>query len=100
MPGLKSLPTLVDVLAPEHARLIAGTPMYTSAAFERWQPGIASPVGVSEYGAEPSAPPRDGEPLVLPAHRPASPDIAESPSAAIDGVPTPGPSAYAVPAAP
>ena len=25
------------------------------AAFERWQPGIASPVGVSQYAVEPSA---------------------------------------------
>jgi hypothetical protein len=29
--GLKSLPTLVEVLAPEQARLTAGTPMYSGA---------------------------------------------------------------------
>src|SRR4051812_28649533 len=38
---------------------------------------------------------RDGDPLVLPAQRPASPEIAESPSVTTVGVPTPGPSARA-----
>src|SRR5713101_6869317 len=34
-------------------------------------------------------------PLVLPAQRPASPEIAESPTLTIHGAPTPGPSACA-----
>src|SRR3954452_22252445 len=96
MPGLKSLPpAFVDVRAPEQARLTAGIPMYTSAALERWQPRIASPLAVSQYAVEPSASTRDDELLVLPAQRPASPEIAESPSATTAGVPTPGPSALA-----
>src|SRR5215213_1930471 len=97
MPGLKSLPpALVDVRAPEQARFALGNPpMCTSAAFERWQPRIASPLAVSQYAVEPSASTFELDWLVLPAHRPASPEIAESPSATIDGGPTPGPSAHA-----
>jgi hypothetical protein len=53
MPGLKSWPAPVPpvvVLAPEHARFALATvpPMCACAAFERWQPRIASPVGVSQ----------------------------------------------------
>src|SRR4051794_9011229 len=100
MPGLKSLPpAFVAVRAPEHARLALFTPppICTSAACERWQPRIASPVGVSQYAREPSASTFELESFVLPAQRPASPEIAESPSATIAGVPEPGPSAHAVP---
>src|SRR4051794_14973180 len=61
---------------------------------------MASPPDVPQYAVEPGASTRELEPLVLPAQRPASPEIAESPSAAIDGVPTPGPSALAVPVPP
>ena len=50
-PGLKLLPVWVYVRAPEQARLseLTLTPpkMCASAAFERWQPGIASPVPVA-----------------------------------------------------
>ena len=53
MPGLKSSPEPVppvDVLAPEHARFALATPppMCACAALERWQPAIASPLGVSQ----------------------------------------------------
>src|SRR5215212_4585150 len=102
MPGLKSLPpALVDVRAPEQARFAPRMPppMCTSAALERWQPGIASPLAVCQYAVEPSASTLEGEPFVLPAQRPASPEIAESPSATTAGVPTPGPSARATPPA-
>src|ERR1051325_4474942 len=100
MPGLKSLPpALVAVRAPEHARLALSTPppMCPAAALERWQPRIASPFAASQYAVGPSASTLPLESLVLPAQRPASPEIAESPSATIAGAPTPGPSAHAVP---
>ena len=53
MPGLKSWPEPVPVVlvrAPEQARLRPSTPspMYACAALERWQPLIASPLGVSQ----------------------------------------------------
>ncbi len=53
MPGLKSWPEpvpVVPVRAPEQARLrpVTPPPMYACAALERWQPRIASPVGVSQ----------------------------------------------------
>ena len=53
MPGLKSWPEPVPpvlVLAPEQARLALSTPspMFACAAFERWQPLIASPFGASQ----------------------------------------------------
>ena len=53
MPGLKSSPEAVPwvyVRAPEHARFALATPppMWACAAFERWQPLIASPLGVSQ----------------------------------------------------
>src|SRR5215218_7040831 len=86
MPGL-NLPSdkREYVRAPEQARLtdVRPPPMCTSADLDRWQPGIASPVppALSKYAAGPSASVREGEPFVLPAQRPASPDIAESPSA-------------------
>src|SRR5688572_13028291 len=54
-----------------------------------------SPVGVSQYALEPSASTLVYESFVLPAQRPASPEIAESPSVTTVGVPTPGPSAEA-----
>src|SRR6185503_10668114 len=103
MPGLKSSPEPVppvDVLAPEQAKLALATPppMCACAALERWQPGIASPFGASQYAVEPSASTRHAAMFVLPAQRPASPDIAESPSVTTVGVPTPGPSAAAGPA--
>src|SRR5262245_7270312 len=69
--------------------------MLISAAFERWQPGIASPLDVSQYAVGPSASTRDELLFVLPAQRPASPEIAESPTATTAGAPTPGPSAKA-----
>src|SRR3954467_12714545 len=69
--------------------------MKACAAFERWQPAIDSPVGVSQYAVGPSASTRAESPFVLPAQRPASPEIAESPSVTTVGVPTPGPSAAA-----
>src|SRR3954452_10748941 len=56
-------------------------PMNTSADFERWQPGVDSAPGMSLYADGPSASVFDDAPLVLPAQRPASPEIAESPSA-------------------
>src|SRR5918994_6960357 len=95
MPGLKFSPEPVppvDVLAPEHARFRLATPppMSACAALERWQPGIDSPVGVSQYALEPSASTRQAAMFVLPAQRPASPEIAESPSVTTVGVPTPG----------
>src|SRR3954465_11197075 len=105
MPGLKSSSGAVPcvaVVAPEHARLVPSTPppMKACAAFERSQPGIDSPVGVSQYAVGPSASTRAGPAFVLPAQRPASPEIAESPSVTTTGVPTPGPSADAGAAAP
>src|SRR5688572_17847467 len=100
MPGLKSSSSPVppvEVLAPEHARLALATPppMCACAALERWQPGMDSPVGVSQYALEPRASTRQDSLFVLPAQRPASPEIAESPSVTTVGVPTPGPSAPA-----
>src|SRR3954447_8498493 len=74
--------------------------MKACAAFERWQPAIDSRVGVSQYAVGPSASTRAGPAFVLPAQRPASPEIAESPSVTTTGVPTPGPSADAGAAAP
>src|SRR4051794_10726540 len=73
---------LVEGRAPEKARFARATPppMWASAAFERWQPEMASPLDVSQYAVEPSASTRDESLLVLPAQRPASPEIAESPS--------------------
>src|SRR5687767_1124647 len=65
------------------------------AALARWQPGIDSPVGASQYAVEPSASARDEAPFVLPTERPGSPEISESPSVTTVGVPTPGPSASA-----
>src|SRR3954447_8072005 len=69
--------------------------MWISAAFDRWQPGIASLVPLSAYAVDPSASTFDELSLVLPAQRPASPEIAESPTLTTVGVPTPGPSAIA-----
>src|SRR5919112_1862101 len=69
--------------------------MNACAALERWQPAIDSPVEVSQYAVGPSASTRAGSPFVLPAQRPASPEIAESPSVTTAGVPVPGPSAAA-----
>src|SRR6266545_3364346 len=71
--------------------------MWIAADSERWQPGICSAVRValSKYASAPRASTRDGELLVLPAQRPASPEIAESPRLTTQGVPTPGPSAAA-----
>src|SRR5215217_2961513 len=105
MPGLKFSPEAVppvDVFAPEQARLMLATPppMCACAALERWQPAIDSPVGVSQYAVEPSASTRHADMLVLPAQRPASPEMAESPSVTTAGVPTPGPSATAGGASP
>src|SRR5436190_11580017 len=105
MPGLKSssVPVpCVDVVAPEQARLKPSTPppMNACAAFERWQPAIDSPVEVSQYADEPSASVRHDSLFVLPAQRPPSPEIAESPSVTTAGVPTPGPSAAAGAASP
>jgi hypothetical protein len=84
----------VYVRAPEHARFFEATPppMWISADFARWQPGIASPVEVSQYAVEPSASTSLELWFVLPAQRPASPEIAESPTLTTVGVPTPGPS--------
>src|SRR5688572_21901213 len=103
MPGLKFSPDAVppvEVFAPEQAKFMLATPppMCAWAALERWQPGIDSPVGVSQYAVEPSASTRHAAMFVFPAQRPASPDIAESPSVTTVGVPTPGPSAAAGPA--
>src|SRR3954470_22728439 len=86
MPGL-NVPseTREYVRAPEQARLteVTPSPMCTSADLGRWNQGIASPVpfALLKYAVGPSASVREGEPFVLPAQRPASPDIAESPSA-------------------
>src|SRR5690349_631508 len=100
MPGLKSSPSAVPwvyVRAPEQARLAEATPppMCACAVFDRWHPTIDSPLGVSQYAVEPSASTLEDELLVLPAQRPASPEIAESPIVTTVGVPTPGPSAFA-----
>src|SRR5512132_105351 len=100
MPGLKSWPEPVPVVyvrAPEQARFALATPspIFACADFERWQPSIASPVGVSQYAVDPSASTREDDWLVLPAQRPASPEMAESPSVTTVGVPTPGPAADA-----
>ena len=96
MPGLKVSPDAVpwvEVLAPEQARLKPSTPspMKACAALERWQPAIDSPLAVSQYAVGPSASARAGSPFVLPAQRPASPEIAESPSVTTAGVPMQGP---------
>ena len=53
MPGLNAWPEpvpVVDVWAPEQARLALATPspMCAWADFERWQPLIASPFGASQ----------------------------------------------------
>ena len=53
MPGLNVWPEpvpVVDVRAPEQAswRFSTPPPMWACAALERWQPGIASPVAVSQ----------------------------------------------------
>src|SRR5215207_7055836 len=103
MPGLKFSPEAVppvDVRAPEQARFLLATPppMCACAALERWQPAIDSPVDVSQYAVEPSASTRHAAMFVLPAQRPASPEMAESPSVTTVGVPTPGASATAGPA--
>src|ERR671931_503683 len=103
MPGLNVSPEPVPVVyvrAPEHARFALATPppMCACADLDRWQPGIDSPVDVSQYAVEPSASTFEGDWFVLPAKRPASPEIAESPSVTTVGVPTPGPSAAAGPA--
>src|SRR3712207_9364736 len=95
MPGLKSWPEPVppvDVFAPEQAKFALSTPppMWACADFERWQPRIASPEPASAYAEEPSASTREDEPFVLPAQRPASPEMAESPSVTTAGSPTPG----------
>ncbi len=55
---------------------------------------------MSQYAIGPSASTRAGSPFVFPAQRPASPEIAESPSVTTAGVPTPGPSAAAGPQSP
>ena len=72
-------------------------PMAISAAFERWQPGIASPRRrvVVVGGRAERVDVVDELLLVLPAQRPASPEMAESPTLTTHGVPTPGPSAIA-----
>src|ERR1700742_3184316 len=54
--------------------------MCTSADLERWQPGVDSAPGMSWYALGPSASTSYGRLFVLPAQRPASPEIAESPS--------------------
>src|SRR4051812_50206392 len=71
--------------------------MWISADFERWHPGIVSAVfaALSLYAVEPSASMFDELLLVLPAQRPASPEIAESPTLTTHGDPAPGPSAAA-----
>src|SRR4051795_3587976 len=69
--------------------------MWISAAFERWQPGMASLVPLSAYAVDPSASTFAELPFVLPAQRPASPEIAESPTATTAAVPEFGPSARA-----
>src|SRR5688572_14984734 len=88
MPGLNS-PSLMReyVRAPEQEMFALWTPspLCTSADFERWQPGVDSAPGMSWYADEPSASVFDGAPFVLPAQRPASPEMAESPSATTDG---------------
>ena len=50
---------------------------------------------MSQYAVEPSASARVEESFEAPAQRPASPEIAESPTVTTVGVPTPGPSAAA-----
>src|SRR5688572_26504503 len=78
------LPSLVReyVRAPEQARLtlLTSPPMWTSADFERWHPGVASAPPASLYAPAPSASVFDADWFVLPAQRPASPEIAESPT--------------------
>src|SRR5918997_6431914 len=69
--------------------------MNACAALERWQRGVDSPVAVSQYAVAPRASTRAGSAFVLPAQRPPSPEIAESPTVTTAGVPTPGPSAAA-----
>src|SRR3954466_6197663 len=59
--------------------------MWTSADFERWQPGMDSAPGMSLYAVGPSASVFDDDWFVLPAQRPASPEIALSPSATTVG---------------
>src|SRR4051794_13009111 len=88
MPGLKA-PSLkrVYVRAPEQARFALSTPplMCTSADLERWQPGVDSAPGTSLYAVGPSASVLAEDWFVLPAQRPASPEIALSPSATTSG---------------
>src|SRR5437879_5216387 len=50
---------------------------------------------LSLYAVDPSASIDDELPFVFPAHRPASPEMAESPTLTTHGAPTPGPSATA-----
>ena len=92
-----SPPAFVAVVAPEHARLapLMPPPMKASAALERWQRSICSAVfdALSKYAVPPSASCSDSPLLVLPAQRPASPEMYESPTVTTHGVPTPGPSA-------
>ncbi len=59
--------------------------MWTSAALDLWQPGIDSAPGTSWYAVGPSASVFEDAWFVLPAQRPASPEIAESPTATTDG---------------
>src|SRR5215218_11229949 len=54
--------------------------MCTSADLERWQPGVDSAPVMSLYAVGPSASIFDDAWLVLPAQRPASPEMAESPT--------------------
>src|SRR3954454_11683739 len=101
MPGLKSElpPPDVVVFAPEQARFSDCTPppMWMAADSDRWQPGIASAVRValSQYASAPPASISDDPLLVLPAQRPASPEMAESPRLTTHDAPAPGPSADA-----
>src|SRR3954467_11398501 len=71
--------------------------MWISADFERWHPWISSAVfeASSLYALDPRASMLDELLLVLPAQRPASPEIAESPTLTTHGAPAPGPSAAA-----
>ena len=100
---MNGLPAWVYVRAPEQARFseLAPPKMCASAASERWQPGICSAVrdALSKYASAPPASTLLDDWLVLPAQRPASPEIAESPTVTIHGVPMLGQSAATVPEA-
>jgi hypothetical protein len=86
----------VFTFAPEQARLrlLTPPPMWISAAVLRWQRLMVSDTPpLSLYAAAPPASTLAELLLLLPAQRPPSPEMYESPTLTTHGLPTPGPSA-------